>query len=71
MSEVAYPLKLKYRNPARRLLRRDGIDPPGGTLVFNGGKYAAKKGGNSGSGSSKVASLRPRMRAYWGNVLRP
>lgn len=70
MSEFAYPLKLKYRNPSRKLLTRQGIDPAGGTLTYNGGNYGTKKGGNSGSGKSKALTLRPRMRAYWGNVLR-
>lgn len=67
--EVTIPLKLKYRNPNHRRLRREGVDPPGGTLVFNGGKYAAKKGGNSGT-SNKAKTLLPRMKKYWGNVLR-
>lgn len=70
MTEVAYPLKLKYRNPNRRLWRREGIDPPGGTLCFSGGTHSSKKGGNSGSGTAKVRSLLPRMRAYWGAVAR-
>lgn len=68
--EFAFPLKLKYRNPNRRLWRREGIDPPGGTWCFAGGTHSSKKGGNSGSGK-KPLTLRPRMRAYWGAVVRP
>jgi hypothetical protein len=55
------PLKLKYRNPNSRRLRRQ-FDPDGGTLVFNGGTYKAKTS-NSGH-SIKPKTLIPRKRAY-------
>lgn len=61
---VLIPLRLKHRNPNCRLMRREGIDPPGGTLVFNGGKYKARSS-NAGSKDKAVRSLRPRQRA-WG-----
>lgn len=31
--------KLKYRRVNRRLLRRDQVDPPGGTWVWMAGKF--------------------------------
>lgn len=54
--------KEKYRNPNRRLLRRNGVDPPEGTWVYSGGKFKAKSA-NQGS-KSKVKTLAPRRRAY-------
>lgn len=55
-------LKFKYRLPGK-LVHRD-FDPPGGTLVRAAGSNTSKKGGNSGSGSTKVKSLKPRRKAY-------
>lgn len=67
MSEMLIPLKLKYRNPAQRLLRRDGVDPPGGTLVYNAGRYQSKSSNSGGNQRVSIESyLRPRRRVYGG-----
>lgn len=70
MSEpILMPLKAKYRQPGRLMHRQ--WDPPSGTWTFACGTHASKKGGNSGGGKIHAAqTLRPRMRAYWGNVVR-
>ena len=64
--ETHYPLKAKYRLPSR-LLHRDKIDPPEGTLVYNAGRNHSKPSGNVGA-KGKVFTVRPRMKVYWGNV---
>lgn len=66
-----FPLKLKYRNPNHRHLKRQGIDPPEGTLVFAIGLSSkrGRSGGNSGNKDNST-TIRARMKSYWGNVLR-
>lgn len=59
---VLIPLKLKYNNPNRRLLKRDKIDPPEGTWVFNGGRFTTKA--RSNAPKAKASSIRPRRHAY-------
>lgn len=54
-------LKLKYRNPQSRRLKRP-FDPEGGTLVFKAGRFSSKTA-NQGT-ASKVKSLAPRRKAY-------
>lgn len=65
---MIWPLKLKYRNPGR-LLKREKIDPPEGTWVYNAGRFHSKHGGNQGT-KGKVITVRPPMHAYWGDVSR-
>lgn len=66
--EILIPLKAKYRLPGR-LLRRSGIDPPEGTRVYSGGRFAAKPRTNSGKAKQgQIVSC--RMKSYWGNVAR-
>ena len=55
------PLKLKYRNPNQKRLRRP-FDPEGGTLIFKAGRFGASP--VSGVEKKKVVSIRPRRRAY-------
>lgn len=55
------PLKLKHRNPDRRILHRPG-DPPEGTLVFKAGRFGSKTQ-NAGK-AVKGSTIRPRKRAY-------
>lgn len=64
---INWPLKLKYRRPGKILHRQ--WDPPEGTRVYSAGRFTAKKGGNSGA-KTHVITVRPPMRAYWGNVAR-
>lgn len=64
------PLKAKYRIEPNKLLKREHVDPPDGTRVYQAGRFKPKtsnagkavKGAPQGSGA--------RMKAYWGNVLR-
>lgn len=57
--------KLKYRNPSKRWLRRDKIDPEFGTWTFNAGRFKSP-GNNSGTKYRKSRkTLRSRRRA-WG-----
>lgn len=58
---ILIPLKAKYRIPGR-LLKRAGIDPPEGTMVFNGGRFKATSS-NQGK-SDKVRTLLPRRKSY-------
>lgn len=53
--------KVKYRNPNRRLIKRN-YDPPEGTWTFNGGGYKSKTS-NSGT-ASKVKTIVSRRKAY-------
>lgn len=59
--------KVKYRRPGR-LLHREKIDPPEGTWVYNAGRFGSRPRTNPAR--KKGETLRPRMKAYWGNVLR-
>lgn len=68
--EYQIPLKLKYRNPACRLLKREGIDPPGGTLVAMAGRFTSKSANAGHKSKHSGQGTGPRMKAYWGNVLR-
>lgn len=64
---MTWPLKLKYRNPNRRKLKRP-FDPPEGTLVFFGENHTSKQRTNAGK--AKSASIRPRMKSYYGSITR-
>jgi hypothetical protein len=74
MTLVSYliPLKLKHRNPNRRLLKRTGIDPAEGTWTFSGGKRGSKSA-NSGKAQKAKQGTGHRRRSYpvGGPLLRP
>lgn len=53
--------KAKYRNPNKKLQRRQ-FDPPEGTWTFSGGGFKSKTS-NQGT-ISKVRTLGPRRRSY-------
>lgn len=67
--EAGKTLKAKYRNSDRphignyRVLHRDKLDPPEGTLTYKAGRHGSKAGGNAGT-ASKVKTLKPRRKAY-------
>lgn len=69
MIDAGATLKAKYRNSSRphignfRILHRDKLDPPEGTLCQNSGKNHSKQSGNAGHGS-KTMTVAPRRRAY-------
>lgn len=59
---ISAPLKLKYRNPARRLLRRPW-DPEGGTFIHQATKFTSKYN-NSGKAQKAMQGNGVRKRAY-------
>ena len=63
------PLKAKYRVEPNKKLKRDGIDPPEGTLVYPGGRFKSKSS-NSGDNAKAKQGTGHRMKSYWGNVRR-
>lgn len=73
MMAAGRTLKAKYRNSDRphignhRILHRDKIDPPEGTLTYAGGKWKA----STGQATKKAApsqSIAPRRKIYKGSV---
>lgn len=66
---VSVPLKPKYRNSHRphignfRILHRDKIDPPEGTMVYNAGRFHSKVSGNVGN-KGKIKTIAPRRKSY-------
>jgi hypothetical protein len=57
------PLKLKHRNPNRRLLRRNGIDPVFGTWTYQAGKRGSKTN-NAGKAQKAIQGTGHRRRSY-------
>lgn len=70
MIEGGKTLKAKYRNSTRphignfRVLHREKIDPPEGTLTFKAGIAKSKTSGNAGKASNTIKTLKPRQRSY-------
>jgi hypothetical protein len=69
MIEAGKTLKAKHRNSSRphignyRVLHRDKLDPPEGTLTRAAGSNHSKVSGNAGV-KGKVKTVGPRQRAY-------
>ena len=61
---ILIPLKLKHRNPNKKLQRRQGIDPPEGTWTFSGGKFKSKSIGQGTKGGRKTSGNGVRRRSY-------
>lgn len=60
---IEIKLKLKHRNPNRRLLRRDKIDPPEGTWVWMATRYLAHVD-RKGDKQKEMQGTGHRRRAY-------
>lgn len=65
---ILMKLKQKYLQPGR-VLHRMWDPQPEGTPVYIAGKHPARSRANSPRPSRNT--IRPRMKAYWGNVSRP
>lgn len=57
-------LKLKYRNPNKKLQRRAGIDPPEGTWTYSGDRFKAVTSNAGTKAKRSTAGNGHRRRAY-------